>query len=41
MSDNADELCRALGITMTIGTTSTGEDVGDIADNEDQRSTDG
>ena len=39
--DRAAELCRAIGITMTIGKTSTGEDAADIAENEDKRGTDG
>ena len=37
--DRADELCRVLGITMTIGKTWTGEGVADIAENEDDRGT--
>ena len=32
--DRADELCRALGITMTIGNTPTGDDATDVAGNE-------
>ena len=32
--DRADELCSALGITMTIGNTPTGDDATDMAGNE-------
>ena len=32
--DRADELCRALGITMTIGDTPAGDDATDVAGNE-------
>ena len=32
--DRADELCSALGITMTIGNTPTGDDATDVAGNE-------
>ena len=39
--DRADELCRALGITMTIGNTPTADDGGKAtAANEGQRVTD-
>ena len=32
--DRADELCRALGVRMTIGSTPTGDDATDVAGNE-------
>ena len=32
--DRADELCKALGISMTIGSTPTGDDATDVAGNE-------
>ena len=32
--DRADELCRALGVSMTIGNTPTGEDATDVGGNE-------
>ena len=32
--DRAEELCRALGVTMTIGTTPTGDEATDVAGNE-------
>lgn len=32
--ERADELCRALGITMTIGNTPTGDDATDVAGND-------
>ena len=34
--DRADELCKALGITMVIGKTQTGDDVADVAGAEKQ-----
>lgn len=38
--DRADELCRALGIKMTIGKTPTGDEVADVAGEDDERPTD-
>ena len=37
--DRAEELCRAIGITMTIGKTSTVEDGTDITENKEEKKT--
>ena len=38
--DRADELCRALGITMTLGNAPTEDQAADVARNDDQERTD-
>lgn len=38
--DRADELCRALGISMTLGKAPTEDQAADIARNEDRERTD-
>ena len=39
--DRADELCRALGLTMIIGKTPTGDERSDVTGGEEKRGSDG